>query len=214
MLTRRVIKKYSNLSDGSKKLSSNTTLKHDKKSIKRDSSMYITQEQLDGFDSYKYNSVDDSPLSKYVFHPFWNKFMLLVPPKIAPNTLTVCGFLFSISQFLLLTHFDPVFQASTSQRTPGSNDGFGHVPKWVWIYCAIAQFLAHTLDGVDGKQARKTGCTGPLGELMDHGIDAWSCCLILTSLFSVIGYSPNGQMSDGITMVDMVSFTFYTRIST
>ncbi len=37
------------------------------------------------------------------------------------------------------------------------------VPQWVWIYAAIIQFTAHTLDGIDGKQARRTGTSSPLG---------------------------------------------------
>ena len=34
---------------------------------------YLGPEVLAGFDSYKYNSVDTSPLSNYVMHPFWNQ---------------------------------------------------------------------------------------------------------------------------------------------
>lgn len=34
------------------------------------------------------------------------------------------------------------------------------------------------LDGIDGKQARRTGTSGPLGELFDHGLDSWSSVLI------------------------------------
>ncbi|KTF73256.1 hypothetical protein cypCar_00029082 [Cyprinus carpio] len=33
---------------------------------------YVTQEQLSGFDKYKYSAVDSNPLSIYVMHPFWN----------------------------------------------------------------------------------------------------------------------------------------------
>ncbi|KAI5306364.1 hypothetical protein KEM55_008635, partial [Ascosphaera atra] len=40
-----------------------------------------------------------------------------------------------------------------------------------------------TLDNVDGKQARRTGSSSPLGELFDHGIDSLNCCL--ASLFQV-----------------------------
>ncbi|TSL61177.1 Ethanolaminephosphotransferase 1 [Bagarius yarrelli] len=33
---------------------------------------YVTQEQLSGFDKYKYSAVDTNPLSIYIMHPFWN----------------------------------------------------------------------------------------------------------------------------------------------
>lgn len=39
------------------------------------------------------------------------------------------------------------------------------VPNIVWLICASCTFLAHTLDGTDGKQARRTGASGPTGEL-------------------------------------------------
>jgi ethanolaminephosphotransferase len=33
-------------------------------------------------------------------------------------------------------------------------------------------FAYQSLDSIDGKQARRTGMAGPLGELFDHGCDA------------------------------------------
>jgi len=47
--------------------------------------------------------------------------------------------------------------------------------------------MAHTLDGIDGKQARRLKKGSALGELFDHGVDAWTCCIILMSVFSAIG---------------------------
>ena len=35
------------------------------------SSNYLDTEHLHGFDSYKYCSVDTSPISTYITHPFW-----------------------------------------------------------------------------------------------------------------------------------------------
>jgi len=33
------------------------------------------------------------------------------------------------------------------------------------------------MDAVDGKQARRTGTSSPLGQLFDHGCDAWATFL-------------------------------------
>lgn len=44
-------------------------------------------------------------------------------------------------------------------------------------------------DGVDGKQARRTGTSGPLGELFDHGLDSYTAALIPSAVFSVFGRS-------------------------
>ena len=52
---------------------------------------------------------------------------------------------------------------------------------------AILLFLAHTLDGIDGKQARRTGTSGPLGELFDHGLDSWSTIFITGAIYSMFG---------------------------
>lgn len=42
-------------------------------------------------------------------------------------------------------------------------------PPWVYLSWAIGLFLYQTFDAVDGSQARRTGQSGPLGELFDHG---------------------------------------------
>lgn len=55
-------------------------------------------------------------------------------------------------------------------------------------------FTFQTLDAIDGKQARRTNSSSPLGQLFDHGCDALSWTfqnLILVSLFRV-GLSTNG----------------------
>ena len=41
--------------------------------------------------------------------------------------------------------------------------------QFSWAFCLFAY---QSLDSIDGKQARRTGMAGPLGELFDHGCDA------------------------------------------
>lgn len=43
------------------------------------------------------------------------------------------------------------------------------LPAWVLLYNAVALFLYQTLDAIDGKQARRTESSSPLGQLFDHG---------------------------------------------
>jgi ethanolaminephosphotransferase len=45
-------------------------------------------------------------------------------------------------------------------------------PRWVYFAHGILLFLYQTFDAVDGKQARRTNSSSPLGELFDHGCDA------------------------------------------
>lgn len=46
------------------------------------------------------------------------------------------------------------------------------LPPWIFYTWAICLFAYQSLDSIDGKQARRTGMAGPLGELFDHGCDA------------------------------------------
>ena len=40
---------------------------------------------------------------------------------------------------------------------------------WVYLMNAAAVFSYMHLDCIDGKQARRTGSSSPLGQLFDHG---------------------------------------------
>lgn len=51
------------------------------------------------------------------------------------------------------------------------------------------------LDGIDGKQARRTGTSGPLGELFDHGLDSYTAALIPVTMFSIFGRSGKYSIS-------------------
>ncbi|KAL8193108.1 hypothetical protein R6Q57_027012 [Mikania cordata] len=50
-------------------------------------------------------------------------------------------------------------------------------PRWVHFAHGLLLFLYQTFDAVDGKQARRTSSSSPLGELFDHGCDALACAL-------------------------------------
>ncbi|KAK3518716.1 hypothetical protein QTP70_008918 [Hemibagrus guttatus] len=120
---------------------------------------YVTQEQLSGFDKYKYSAVDTNPLSIYIMHPFWNAMVKILPTWLAPNLITFTGFMFLVLNFAILSFYDFEFYAS---------------------------------DGVDGKQARRTNSSTPLGELFDHGLDSWACVFFVSSLYSVFGRGESG----------------------
>ncbi|XP_015520663.1 ethanolaminephosphotransferase 1 isoform X1 [Neodiprion pinetum] len=143
---------------------------------------YLTQEHLMGFENYKYSSLDTSPLSIYVMHPFWNKVVEYCPKWVAPNLLTFTGFLFTVVNFLMFASYDYYYYAS-SDNIPE----YPNIPRWVYAMAAFNIFMAYTLDGIDGKQARRTQTSGPLGELFDHGLDSWTAMLITVCMYSVFG---------------------------
>ncbi|XP_058446915.1 ethanolaminephosphotransferase 1 isoform X2 [Malaya genurostris] len=103
------------------------------------------------------------------------------PKWIAPNLMTFVGFLFTVANFVMLSWYDWGFWAST--ELPGATP----IPNWFWVMAAINIFLAYTLDGIDGKQARRIGLSGPLGELFDHGLDSYSAFFIPACLYSIFG---------------------------
>lgn len=164
---------------------------------------YVTKGQQLGFKTnYKYSCIDNSPLSVYITKPLWIWTSNFIPLWVAPNTLTLTGFFFTILQFLLLTFYDADFTAGQS------------IPSYIWYVCALFQYFSYMLDGVDGIQARKTKTSSPLGELMDHGIDSWTCCFTIMSLFSCIGYSTDPDkgltFNDMFIMTWLLQFVFYS----
>lgn len=48
------------------------------------------------------------------------------------------------------------------------------------------------VDGVDGKQARRTNSSTPLGELFDHGLDSWACIFFVATVYSIFGRGESG----------------------
>jgi len=61
-----------------------------------------------------------------------------------------------------------------------------HCPRWVFFVVAFSQFVYQTMDAIDGKQARRTETSSPLGELCDHGCDALSISLITVQLIAAV----------------------------
>ncbi|XP_073439849.1 ethanolaminephosphotransferase 1-like isoform X1 [Dendrobates tinctorius] len=127
----------------------------------------------------QYSAVDTNPLSVYIMQHVWNKVVQVVPLWIAPNLLTFSGFLIIVINYLLLSCYDWDYSAS--------GIGNQHIPNWIWISAALGNFLAYALDSIDGKHARRTQSSSPLGELFDHGLDSWTASIFPLSLFSIFG---------------------------
>lgn len=98
---------------------------------------------------------------------------------VAPNLLTFSGFMLTVINFLLMAYFDYDFTAANNDTNP--------ISRWVFLVVSINVMVAYTLDGIDGKQARRTGTSTPLGELFDHGLDSYSSLFIMIYLFSLFG---------------------------
>ena len=80
------------------------------------------------------------------------------------------------------------------------------IPAWPYFIMAIGIFIFQTLDAVDGKHARNTNSSSPLGQLFDHGCDALSWTL--TNL-SVVTFLQLGLGVEGILAMVASQAPFY-----
>ncbi|KAI1812257.1 Choline/ethanolaminephosphotransferase [Poronia punctata] len=133
--------------------------------------VYVRQEYLPNLKLYKYNSADHSLTSKYILKPFYTNVVIkCFPMWMAPNLITLTGFMFVVANFFTLLWYNPTLDQDC--------------PSWVYYSWAVGLFLYQTFDAVDGSQARRTRQSGPLGELFDHGVDALNTsleCLIFAA---------------------------------
>jgi len=56
------------------------------------------------------------------------------------------------------------------------------IPSWCFYYAAFCLWAYSTLDAIDGKQARRTKSSSPLGQLFDHGCDAFSVSFLVIQI--------------------------------
>lgn len=122
---------------------------------------YIGAHGVAALQRYKYSGVDHSYLAKYVLQPFWSRFVNFFPLWMPPNMITLTGFMFLVTSALLGYVYSPHLDSPP--------------PRWVHFAHGLLLFLYQTFDAVDGKQARRTNSSSPLGELFDHGCDALAC---------------------------------------
>jgi phosphatidylglycerophosphate synthase len=84
---------------------------------------------------------------------------------LSPNMVTILGLVAQMLGIVLITFYD------YKMKDP--------LPAWTYIIFVILMFIGQTLDAIDGKHARNTKRSSPLGQLMDHGCDAISNSFIV-----------------------------------
>ena len=119
----------------------------------------FTKEQLENFKRHKYVSCGYSKLEQ-ILEGFWDQIVKHMPSYISPNMCSFFGLFMSVSPVLLMMTYDQSFTQD--------------LPREVYLLAALCIFVAQTMDNVDGKLARKTGRTSPLGQIVDHGLDSIS----------------------------------------
>lgn len=134
---------------------------------------FVPEKSLENLKLYKYQSEDRSIISNLILKPFWRKFATIFPLWMAPNLVTLSGLFFIIANVFTTLYYDPGLNTET--------------PRWTYFSYALGIFLYQTFDACDGMHARRTGQSGPLGELFDHCIDSINTTLSLIPFASTTG---------------------------
>ncbi|XP_043479760.1 cholinephosphotransferase 1 isoform X3 [Leptopilina heterotoma] len=122
--------------------------------------------QLKRLSEHKYSYTSASILDAFL-QPWWEWLVRRVPIWLAPNLITTIGLMVNIFTTLVLVYYSP--------------DAKIKAPRWACFLCAVGLFVYQSLDSIDGKQARRTGTSSPLGELFDHGCDSISTVFVAVS---------------------------------
>lgn len=128
---------------------------------------YITPDGYNAIRNFKYKGGSSAWSYDYVWSPLANYLLRFVPVTWAPNAITLVGFI------LVLLAAASIY--------PFGNLG-DEVQPFQMVFFSICILTYQTLDNIDGKQARRTGTSTPLGMLFDHGCDSMSCFLLAVTL--------------------------------
>lgn len=78
-----------------------------------------------------------------------------LPGWLAPNLITLTGLIALLATYVVTAYYSPDFEHE--------------LPRWIYLMSSVGVFFYLHMDALDGKQARKTGTSSPLGQLFDHG---------------------------------------------
>ena len=114
-------------------------------------SKYLSPSGLHFIANHQYRSAEYTHLDN-LLNPFWTYLTECLPLWLAPNMVTTLGGMHCGLAYVTLWYYCPDFD-----NTP---------PDWVVMLAGYCSFAYYTLDCMDGKQARRTGSSSPLGQLL------------------------------------------------
>lgn len=153
----------------------------------------LPSSSLDAIRAHTYRS-GGSSICDRILNPWWEGVVSVLPLSLSPNSITLIGLV--ITAIPLLLSSAGVF-------------AFGDMatPPWANLLVAACVFAYQTLDAIDGKQARRTWSSSPLGALFDHGCDAVACPLIAYQLAAALGYEPaHSALGTVFLVVNVLAF--------
>ncbi|CAK4696091.1 hypothetical protein LEN26_010222 [Aphanomyces euteiches] len=157
---------------------------------------YVSARGAEQLPKYKYSGIDRSLYYNYFLSPFAQWIVdTFFPEWLAPNTITTGGL-----ALVAVSHAAMAFYAPNLDSV---------APPAVYMFAAFALFWYQVLDVTDGKQARKTGNSSPLGLLFDHGCDAVNVVFSACTMTSTMLMGPT-HLSLGILLSASSVFFFAT----
>lgn len=156
---------------------------------------YLSEADLLNLDLYEYHGGEYTYVDN-ILNPFWLKVAYMFPEWYAPNLITLSGLLINIAATLLVCHYDI--------------DLKGEAPAWVYIIAGICIQIYAVFDAADGKQARRLKASSPLGQIFDHGCDAFNLIFIIVTCCSCFGMG-RGKMTAAL-IVSMCSVFVLAQI--
>mmetsp|Transcript_12257 Transcript_12257/g.20914 ORF Transcript_12257/g.20914 Transcript_12257/m.20914 type:complete len:458 (-) Transcript_12257:122-1495(-) len=119
---------------------------------------YFSEREIDALCAYKNHGADFSLSYKYIMNPMYLRAVNYLPLWLAPNCVTLIGLFGVLLPHLLTAYYSPLLDAVC--------------PWWCYVLSGLGLLFYQFMDNLDGKQARRTGSSSPLGHLFDHGCDA------------------------------------------
>ena len=143
----------------------------------------LTASGLDHIVHHKYQAGTYTALDN-LLNPLWQYCTdHWLPLWLAPNAVTALGGTCSLASYIVTAHY-----AFDLWQPPHSTERL--IPDWVLIFNGICLLLYYTLDCMDGKQARRTQSSSPLGQLFDHGVDCLANLSHLSLMQAIVGWTP------------------------
>jgi phosphatidylglycerophosphate synthase len=113
--------------------------------------------------------VSDESITTKLLNPFWEMVVKIIPEYVAPNVLSIAGLCMILFSYHL-TYYHAL-----------------RFPRLMALCSALLIFAYQTLDAIDGKHARNTKNSSPLGELFDHACDSIGTVFIILTVSHHLG---------------------------
>jgi ethanolaminephosphotransferase len=127
---------------------------------------YLTNDSLKRLEKFQYSGSNISYSYNWIISPLLDNYIMkIIPLWLAPNLITIISFIFNLLAFLLLC-----YETRLNLEVRVSN--------YTMLFKAFSHLAYLILDNADGKQARRTKTSSPLGLLLDHGFDAITTAIV------------------------------------